>query len=84
MKDNIVKMDILVKENLKFKKIQAQNIQEIKDSIKRPNLLITGIEEEEEIQIKGRKNIFNNIRRKYPQPKEVDAYQATRNIWNRQ
>ena len=43
---------------------------------KRPNLRITGIKEEEDIQIKGTENIFNKfIEEKNSQPKEGDAYQ---------
>jgi chromosome segregation ATPase len=38
-----------------------RNMQEITDSIKRPNLRIMGIEEGEEVQAKGIHNISNNI-----------------------
>jgi chromosome segregation ATPase len=36
-------------------------MQELTDSIKRPNLRIMGIEEEEEVQAKGMHNVFNEI-----------------------
>jgi hypothetical protein len=36
-------------------------MQELTDSIKRPNLRIMGIEEGEEVQAKGMHDIFNNI-----------------------
>jgi hypothetical protein len=36
-------------------------MQELSDSIKRPNLRIMGVEEREEVQAKGIHNIFNNI-----------------------
>jgi archaeosine-15-forming tRNA-guanine transglycosylase len=36
-------------------------MQELTDSIKRPNLRIMGIEEGEEAQEKGMSNIFNKI-----------------------
>jgi hypothetical protein len=36
-------------------------MQELTDSIKRPNLRIMGIEEGEEVQTKGIHNIFNKI-----------------------
>jgi hypothetical protein len=36
-------------------------MQELSDSIKRPNLRIMGIEEGEEVQAKGVHNIFNKI-----------------------
>jgi len=45
----IEEMDTVVKENVKSKSFLTQNIQEIWDAIKRPNLFrIIGIEEREE------------------------------------
>jgi hypothetical protein len=38
-----------------------KKMQEITDSIKRPNLRITGIEEGEEMQAKGMGNIVNKV-----------------------
>jgi chromosome segregation ATPase len=38
-----------------------KKMQELTDSIKRPNLTIMGIEEGEEVQAKGMHNIFNKI-----------------------
>jgi chromosome segregation ATPase len=38
-----------------------RNMQELTDSIKRPNLRIMGIEEGEDMQAKGIHNIFNKI-----------------------
>jgi hypothetical protein len=38
-----------------------KKMQELTDSIKRPNLRIMGIEEGEEAQAKGMRNIFNKI-----------------------
>jgi chromosome segregation ATPase len=38
-----------------------RNMQELTDYIKGPNLRITGIEEGEEMQAKGKHNIFNKI-----------------------
>lgn len=43
------------------KKLQTQNLQEIQETMKRPNLKIIGIEEGEESQLKGPENIFNKI-----------------------
>ena len=43
------------------KKFQLQNVQEIHETMKRPNLKIIGIEEGEESQLKGTENIFNKI-----------------------
>jgi hypothetical protein len=42
-------------------KTYERNMQELIDSIKRPNLRIMGIEEEEEVKAKGICNIFNKI-----------------------
>jgi hypothetical protein len=36
-------------------------MQALTDSIQRPNLIIMGIEQEEEVQAKGMLNIFNKI-----------------------
>jgi hypothetical protein len=49
--------DILVKQL----KSCERNMQELRNSIKRPNLRIMGTEEGEEVQIKGIHNIFNKI-----------------------
>jgi hypothetical protein len=38
-----------------------KNMQELTDSIKRPNLRMMGIEEGEQVQAKGISNIFNKI-----------------------
>ena len=50
-----------VKENAKCKKLITQNIQELQDTMRRPNLRIIGIEESEDFQLKGPVNIFNKI-----------------------
>ena len=60
-KYNRKKIDSLAKENIKSNKFLTQNIQEIWDTMKRTNLRIIGIEEGEEIQLKGTENIFNKI-----------------------
>jgi predicted ribosome quality control (RQC) complex YloA/Tae2 family protein len=60
--DSIENMDTTIKENGKYKKILTQNIQEIQDTMRRPNLQIIGIDENEDFQIKGSVNIFNKIK----------------------
>jgi hypothetical protein len=60
-KDSIENMDTTIKEKAKYKKILTQNIQEIQDPMRRPNLRIIGIYENEDCQIKGPVNIFNKI-----------------------
>ena len=55
-------MDTTITENAKCKKILAQNIQEIQDTMRRPNLTIIDIVEKEDFQLKGLANIFNKIR----------------------
>ena len=46
IEDTIEETDPSVKEHVKFSKFLTQNIQEIWDTIKRPNLKIIGIGEE--------------------------------------
>ena len=60
MEDIIEESDIVVKENVKSKMFLTQNIQEILDTMERPNLRIVGIEEED-TQPEGPENIFNKI-----------------------
>ena len=49
VKDTIETIDSTVKEIAKVKKLVTQNIQEIQDTIRRPNLRIIGIDESEDI-----------------------------------
>jgi hypothetical protein len=52
--DTVENTDTTVKENAKCKKLLTPNIQEIQDTMRRPNLRITGIEEREKIpNLKG-------------------------------
>jgi hypothetical protein len=59
--DSIGNMDTKIKEIAKCKKILTQNIQEIEDSMKRTILQIIGVDENEDLQLKGPANIFNKI-----------------------
>jgi hypothetical protein len=59
--DSIENMDTIIKEHAKCKKILTQNIQEIQDTMRRSNLRIIGIDENEDFQLKGPVNIFNKI-----------------------
>ena len=59
--DSIVNISTTIKENTKCKKILIQNIQKIQDSMRRPNLQIIGVDENEDFQLKGPANIFNKI-----------------------
>ena len=45
----------------KTKKLLTQNVQEIQDTMRRPNLRKIGIEEREEYQLRATVNIFNKI-----------------------
>jgi DNA-binding FrmR family transcriptional regulator len=51
--DTIENIDTTVKENEKCKKVLTQNIQEIQNTMKRPNLKIIGTEESKDSQSKG-------------------------------
>jgi hypothetical protein len=48
-------------QNAKCKKTLTQNIQEIQDTLRRPNLQIIGVDENDDFQLKGPANIFNKI-----------------------
>jgi hypothetical protein len=56
--DTIENMDTTIKKNAKCKKILTQNIQKIQDIMRRPNLRIIGIDENEDV---GPVNIDNKI-----------------------
>jgi hypothetical protein len=58
---SIENISTTLKENAKCKKILTQNIQEIQDTMRRPNLWIIGIDKNEDFQLKGPANIFNKI-----------------------
>ena len=59
--DSIENMGTTIRENAKCKKILMQNIQEIQDTMRRTNLQIIGVDENEDFQLKGSANIFNKI-----------------------
>jgi predicted nuclease with TOPRIM domain len=59
--DAIGNMGTTIKENAKCKKILTQNFQEIQDTMRRPNLQIIGVHENEDFQLKEPVNIFNEI-----------------------
>jgi hypothetical protein len=59
--DIIENIETTIKGNGKCKKLLTQNIQEIQDTMKRPNLRIIDIEESKESQLKGPVKIFNEI-----------------------
>jgi chromosome segregation ATPase len=51
--DSIESIGTTIKENAKCKKILTQNIEEIQDTVRRPNLWIIGVDENEDFQLKG-------------------------------
>jgi hypothetical protein len=59
--DSIENISTTIKENGKRKKILTQTIQEIQDTIRRSNLQIIGVNENEDFSLKGPANIFNKI-----------------------
>ena len=59
--DTLEEINSLIKEQNKSNKFLTQNIQEIWDTVKGSNLRIIGVEEEEDLQLKGPENIFNKI-----------------------
>jgi uncharacterized coiled-coil protein SlyX len=65
--DSIKNISTIIKENTKCKKNLYQNIQEIKDTMRRPNLWIIRLDENEHFQIKRAANIFNKLEKKTSQ-----------------
>jgi archaeosine-15-forming tRNA-guanine transglycosylase len=61
LKDEMVIKGKTEEQLLRQLKTYERNMQELTDSIKRPNLRIMIIEEREEVQAKGIRNIFNKI-----------------------
>jgi hypothetical protein len=59
--DSIEKISTTIKENTKCEKNLTQNIQEIQETIRRPNPRIIGVDENEDFQLKGPAHIFNKI-----------------------
>ena len=59
--DTIENIDTTVKENAKCKMFLTSKIQEILDTMRRPNLRRVGIEESEDFQIKGPVNILTKL-----------------------
>jgi chromosome segregation ATPase len=65
--DSIENMDTTTKENAKCKKILTQNIQEILDTMRRPNLWIIRVYENEYFKLNGPVNILNkSIEENFP------------------
>ena len=59
--DSIENMETALKENEKCKKILIQNIQEIQNTMRKPNLRKIGVHENEDFQLKGPATIVNKI-----------------------
>jgi hypothetical protein len=80
--DPIENIGTTIKDNAKCKKILTQNIQEIQDTMGRPNLQIIGVDENEDSQLKGPANIFNKIIGKNFLNLKKDAHEHTRSLQN--
>jgi DNA-binding FrmR family transcriptional regulator len=79
----IENIDTTIKENTKCKKILTQNIHEIQDTMRRANLKIIDIDENEDFQIKGPVNIFNKIiEENFPNLKGKIFREHTRSLQN--
>jgi hypothetical protein len=71
VEDSIKNISTTIKENAKCKRILTQNIQIIQDTMRRPNLQIIGVDENENSQLKGTAIIFNKIiEQKFPNLKK--------------
>ena len=72
VEDIVEEIDTIVKENSKCKKLLTLTIQEIQNTMKRPNLRMIGIKENENSQLKGPENVFNKIiEENFPNLKKV-------------
>ena len=80
VEDTIEEIDISVKENVKFKNLLTENILEIWDTIKRPNLRRMLRRRGSVSPPRPRKHSQRNHRRKLSQPKGRDAYRYTRSL----
>jgi hypothetical protein len=79
--DSIENIGKTIKENTKCKKILTQNIQEIQDTMRRPNLWIIGVDKNEDFSTqRASKYLQQNYRRKLPKPKERDDQEHTRSL----
>jgi len=59
IEDTIEDIDTKFRDITNYEKFLTQNICEIQDTMKRPNLRIIGMEAREDFQFKGLGNIFN-------------------------
>jgi predicted nucleic acid-binding Zn-ribbon protein len=59
--DSIENIGTTIKENGKCKRVLTQNIGEFQDPMRRGNLQIIGVDENEDFQLKGPANCFNKI-----------------------
>jgi uncharacterized coiled-coil protein SlyX len=81
--DSIGNINTTITENEKCTKILIQNIQEIQDTMRRPNLQIIGVDENEDFQLKGPVNIFNKIiEENFPMPINIKEAYRTPNKLN--
>jgi hypothetical protein len=65
--DSIENIGTTIKENAKCKKILTQNIREIQDTMRRPNLRIIGIEENKDFQLKDQETSSTKLKKKTSQ-----------------
>jgi vacuolar-type H+-ATPase subunit E/Vma4 len=68
------------KKNAKCKKILTQDIQEIQDTMRRPNLRIVGVDKNKDFQFERPANIFNKIIEENLSNLKRDAHEHTRGI----
>ena len=82
--DSIENIGTTIKENAKCKKILTQNTQEIQNTMRRQNLRIIGVDENEDFQFKGPANMFNKIIEENFRniKKKRDAHDHTRSLQN--
>jgi chromosome segregation ATPase len=81
--DSLENINTTIKEIAKCKKILKKNIQEIQDTMRRPNLHIIGVDENEDFSTQRTgKYLQQSYKRKLPKPKERGAHEHTRSLQN--
>jgi hypothetical protein len=75
-----LKMEVEIMKETQREIILTKNNQDIEDTMRRPNLRIIGLDENEDFQHKWPVNIFNKIIEQNLPNKERDAHEHTRSI----
>lgn len=82
IKDTVEETDTSAKKAVKSKALLTQTIWKIRDTMKKWNLSIIGLEEWEETELKGPENVFRNIIEGYLPSLKKEKRKGKRDIQN--